>query len=173
MNEKLILSILDKFSESEAAELTLSDGALRLSLRKESAVRANAVRANAMRVSTGQAAGSIPESLPPSGTPPAAPAAVSGAAPTPPVHLGLAAGAAEDTVISPIVAVFYASPGPGDPPFVKPGSRVKKGDTLCILEAMKMMNRLEAEFDCEILSVLAASGDGVEYGQPLFAVKRI
>jgi acetyl-CoA carboxylase biotin carboxyl carrier protein len=56
---------------------------------------------------------------------------------------------------------------------VKVGSKVKAGDTLCILEAMKMMNHLEAEFDCEILAVKASNGDLVEYGQTLFEVKRL
>jgi acetyl-CoA carboxylase biotin carboxyl carrier protein len=71
------------------------------------------------------------------------------------------------------VATFYAAPGPDAPAFVRPGSVVKAGDTLWILEAMKMMNHLEAEFDCEILSVKAANGDLVEYGQTLFEVKRL
>jgi acetyl-CoA carboxylase biotin carboxyl carrier protein len=71
------------------------------------------------------------------------------------------------------VATFYAAPGPDAPAFVKAGSKVKAGDTLCILEAMKMMNHLEAEFDCEVLAVKAASGDLVEYGQALFEVKRL
>jgi acetyl-CoA carboxylase biotin carboxyl carrier protein len=71
------------------------------------------------------------------------------------------------------VATFYGAPGPDAPPFVKPGSKVKAGDSLCILEAMKMMNHLEAEFDCEIVSVLASGGDLVEYGQALFEVKRL
>ncbi|MDR1031413.1 MAG: acetyl-CoA carboxylase biotin carboxyl carrier protein subunit [Treponema sp.] len=78
-----------------------------------------------------------------------------------------------ETITSPMVATFYASPGPDAPPFVSPGSQVKAGDTLCILEAMKMMNRLEADFDCEVLAVHAGSGDLVEYGQLLFEVKRI
>jgi acetyl-CoA carboxylase biotin carboxyl carrier protein len=88
----------------------------------------------------------------------------------------VAADAADETIIvitSPIVATFYASAAPDDPPFVKVGSRVSQGETLCILEAMKMMNRLEAEFDCEIHAVKAASGTLVEYGQALFEVKRV
>jgi acetyl-CoA carboxylase biotin carboxyl carrier protein len=70
------------------------------------------------------------------------------------------------------VAAFYNSPGPDSPPFVTEGSKVKAGDTLCILEAMKMMNRLPAEFDCEIIAVKASSGELVEYGQALFEVRR-
>jgi acetyl-CoA carboxylase biotin carboxyl carrier protein len=78
-----------------------------------------------------------------------------------------------EAITSPIVATFYTSPEPDAPPFVTVGSKVKSGDTLCILEAMKMMNKLEAEFSCEILAVKAKSGDMVEYGQPLFEVKRL
>jgi acetyl-CoA carboxylase biotin carboxyl carrier protein len=71
------------------------------------------------------------------------------------------------------VATYYSAASPDTPPFVKAGSKVKAGDTLCILEAMKMMNHLEAEFDCEIIEAHAASGDLVEYGQSLFTVKRL
>jgi len=78
-----------------------------------------------------------------------------------------------EIIKSPIVATFYSSPGPDAPPFVKPGSKVKTGQTLCILEAMKMMNNLEAEFDCEIIDIHAGGGELVEYGQKLFTVKRI
>jgi acetyl-CoA carboxylase biotin carboxyl carrier protein len=78
-----------------------------------------------------------------------------------------------DTINSPIVGTFYPALNPDAPPLVRPGSKVKTGDTLCILEAMKMMNHLVAEFDCEILAVKAASGDMVEYGQVLFEVKRL
>jgi acetyl-CoA carboxylase biotin carboxyl carrier protein len=68
--------------------------------------------------------------------------------------------------------VFYGSSEPDAPPFVKAGSVVKAGQILCAIEAMKMMNKLEAEFDCEIVSVKASNGEMVEYGQPLFEVKR-
>ena len=78
-----------------------------------------------------------------------------------------------EVIPSPIVATFYASSSPGTPPFASPGTLVKAGDTLCILEAMKMMNNLEAEFDGEILSVLVENGDMVEYGQGLFEIRRI
>jgi acetyl-CoA carboxylase biotin carboxyl carrier protein len=101
------------------------------------------------------------------------------------VHLGLPVNVPQDegagdkpavasvVITSPIVATFYSAPGPDAPPFVRPGKKVKSGDTLCILEAMKMMNHLEAEFDCEILAVKAGGGDLVEYGQILFEVKRL
>ena len=71
-------------------------------------------------------------------------------------------------VTSPMVGVFYASPSPTDPPFVTVGSKVKKGDVLCIIEAMKLMNEITAEEDGEIIDICATSGSVVEYGQILF-----
>ncbi len=75
------------------------------------------------------------------------------------------------TVDAPIVGVFYAAPSPGAAAYVSAGKKVKKGDTVCIIEAMKCMNEIQAEEDCEIVEVLAADGELVEYGQPLFKVK--
>lgn len=72
---------------------------------------------------------------------------------------------------SPIVATFYRTPSPDSPPYVEVGSRVKVGDPLCTLEAMKLMNQLEAEWECEIVAVLAEHATLVEFGQPLFEVK--
>lgn len=71
-------------------------------------------------------------------------------------------------VESPMVGMYYASPAPGDPPFVKKGSHVKKGDVLCIIEAMKTMNEITAEYDGEILQIYAGNGQLVEVGQRLF-----
>lgn len=71
---------------------------------------------------------------------------------------------------SPMVGVFYSAPSPEAEPFVKRGSHVKKGDTLCIIEAMKLMNEVVAERDGEIVEVLAKSGELVEFGQVLFRI---
>jgi len=78
-----------------------------------------------------------------------------------------------EIIASPMVGTFYASPSPDAPPFVQVGDKVKKGETLCILEAMKIMNELDAEYDCEILEVLVEDGEAVEYDKPLFAVKKL
>ena len=78
-----------------------------------------------------------------------------------------------ELITSPMVGTFYAAPSPDSPPFVKVGDRVSKGQTLCILEAMKIMNELEAEFDCKILEVLVEDGEPVEYDKPLFRVERL
>ena len=147
MNDKLILTLIDKFNSSSIGELELNDGTTRLLLRKEpSGERETPVSAELH--------------------------------PEKPVRLGIAAAAKEnpgngETITSPIVATFYSAPGPDAPPFVKPGAKVREGQTLCILEAMKMMNHLEAEFNCEIIETHVTNGDLVEYGQALFTVKRL
>jgi acetyl-CoA carboxylase biotin carboxyl carrier protein len=78
-----------------------------------------------------------------------------------------------DMILSPMVGTFYASPSPDSPAFVKKGDTVKKGHTLAILEAMKIMNELEAEFDCKIVDILVSDGQPVEYDMPLFVVEKI
>ncbi|MGM9532520.1 acetyl-CoA carboxylase biotin carboxyl carrier protein [Intestinibacter sp.] len=74
---------------------------------------------------------------------------------------------------SPIVGTFYSKSSPDAEPFVKEGDVVHKGDIVCIVEAMKLMNEITAEFDCEIVSVVCEDAKMVEYGQKLFKVKRI
>lgn len=69
---------------------------------------------------------------------------------------------------SPMVGVFYAAPSPDAKPFVEVGSRVKKGDVVCIVEAMKLMNEIAAEFDGEVVDICVHNGDVVEFGQTLF-----
>jgi acetyl-CoA carboxylase biotin carboxyl carrier protein len=77
------------------------------------------------------------------------------------------------TLNSPMVATFYVAPSPGAEPFVKVGDVVSKGQIIAILEAMKIMNEWEAEFDCKILKVLVEDGQPVEYGTPIFEVEKI
>ncbi len=76
-------------------------------------------------------------------------------------------------ITSPIVGTFYSASAPDVPAYVRVGDRVKEGDTICILEAMKLMNEIECEFDCEIEAVLVSNEQKVEYGQPLFRVKKL
>lgn len=73
--------------------------------------------------------------------------------------------------VSPMVGTYYAQPSPDKPPFVKVGDKVKKGQTLCIIEAMKLMNEIESEYDGEILQILVKDEEMVEFGQPLFIIK--
>ena len=79
----------------------------------------------------------------------------------------------QPSITSPMVGTFYQAPSPGAAPFVKAGANVKKGDTIAIIEAMKIMNEIEAEFDCRIVEVLVADGQPVEFGMPLFAVEKL
>ena len=74
-------------------------------------------------------------------------------------------------VKSPMVGIFYESPAPGKAPFVELGKRVAKGEVLCIIEAMKIMNQIESEFSGIISKIMVENGEPVEYGQPLFIIK--
>jgi acetyl-CoA carboxylase biotin carboxyl carrier protein len=110
-----------------------------------------------------------PVPQPPPAAPPAAP--VAAAAPVAP------AKAAEDsktfTVNSPFVGTFYRSASPDSPPFVDVGQVVKKGQVLCIVEAMKLMNEIEAEQPGRLTEVLVQNGSPVEYGEPLFRLEPV
>lgn len=74
-------------------------------------------------------------------------------------------------VKSPMVGTFYLKPSPTSEPYVSVGQKVSKGDVLCIVEAMKLMNEIESEFDGEIAEILVKDGEAVEYGKPLFRIK--
>jgi acetyl-CoA carboxylase biotin carboxyl carrier protein len=74
------------------------------------------------------------------------------------------------TISSPIVGTFYRSPSPELPPFVEVGTRVKKGQVLCIIEAMKLMNEIESEVDGVVTRIMVENGHPVEYGEPLFLI---
>lgn len=76
-------------------------------------------------------------------------------------------------IVSPIVGTFYSAPAPDAPAFVKVGDQVQNGQTVCILEAMKLMNEIQSDFDCQIEAVLVSNEQKVEYGQPLFRVKKL
>ena len=74
-------------------------------------------------------------------------------------------------VTSPMVGTFYRAPSPGADPFVEVGTQVKKGDTLCIIEAMKLLNEIEAEVSGTVKEILVDNGSPVEFGQPLFVIE--
>ncbi len=105
--------------------------------------------------------------------PPPAPIAVEAAAAPAAADAAVPAPEPEDEgygVIAPMVGTYYSAPSPGAPPFVQVGDRVNEGDTLCIIEAMKMMNQIESEVSGTIKSIRAQNGEPVEYGQILFVV---
>lgn len=105
----------------------------------------------------------------------AAPAPVAAA----PVSVGAEAlapapvAAAGEKILSPMVGTYYSAPSPDSAPFVKVGDTVKRGQVLAILEAMKIMNEFEAEFDCKIVDILVNDGQAVEYDMPLFTVEKL
>ena len=103
------------------------------------------------------------------------PAAQLTAAPAQPTAAEEKAEAADEfeLILAPIVGTFYSAAAPDVPAYVKVGDHVKAGQTVCILEAMKLMNEIQADYDCEIEAVLVSNEQKVEYGQPLFRVKKL
>ena len=103
------------------------------------------------------------------------PAAPLAAAPAQPAAAEEKAEAADEfeLILAPIVGTFYSAAAPDVPAYVKVGDHVKAGQTVCILEAMKLMNEIQADYDCEIEAVLVSNEQKVEYGQPLFRVKKL
>ncbi len=152
-----IEQILRTMSEHNLEEFEYSRGDLRIRVRKPSA---NVVYAAPRMVAE-------PEIIVAGAAPAAAPASPS------PAALPVEPRVAEDLhlVKSPIVGTFYGSPSPGAEPFVKIGGHVDAGQTLCIVEAMKLMNEIESDVSGEVLRVFADNGQPVEYGQPLFGIR--
>ncbi len=103
----------------------------------------------------------------------AAPVQAQTAAPTAPAPAVQSDKPQGDTVSAPLVGVFYAAPAPGEKPFVQVGQQVKKGETLCLIEAMKMMSEVPAPADCVVEEVLAADSEAVGFGQPLFRIRKV
>ena len=191
MNEKFILNVFDKFEKSSAVLLHIKEGEAELTLKKEAAYQNTqtavpfALHNVPMQPVTGAdvggyaAAGTMSAGTVPNGAaliPPAAATGMPAGAGSNPAganSVGTAAGTDANlvTVKSPIVGSFYRSPSPDAPAYVEKGSKVSKGQPLCILEAMKMMNTLECEYDGTIEEILAANGDLVEFDQPLFIIR--
>lgn len=148
MDLRKLKTLIDLVSESNVSELeiTEAEGKVRI-VKSEGAVVQHFVAAPA------QAA------------PMAAAAPVAAAAPA-------AAAAVEGHVVkSPMVGTFYRASSPGAKPFVDVGSQVKEGDTICIVEAMKILNEIEADKSGTIVRILGENGQAVEYGQPLFVIE--
>jgi acetyl-CoA carboxylase biotin carboxyl carrier protein len=153
MDLRKLKTLIDLVAESGIAELEVTEGEDKVRIVKQSGVQPPTVAASPI-ASLGAA--------PPS--PAVAPASTAATAPA----------AADEPkghqVKSPMVGTFYRSPGPGAKPFVEIGQAVKPGDTLCIIEAMKLLNEIEAEVAGTVKEILAENGQAVEYGQVLFVI---
>jgi acetyl-CoA carboxylase biotin carboxyl carrier protein len=150
--------ILDLVREHELAEFEIEHEGLRLKVRKNTA--GALMTAPAMAAQPAPAATEVQAAAPASA--PVAAAALAGGD-TDTIELAV--------VKSPIVGTFYRSPEPGAPAFVEIGTIVKKGQVLCIIEAMKLMNEIDSEYEGEVVNIYVESGQPVQYGERLFAIR--
>ena len=154
MDIRKIKKLIELLEESGIAEIEIKEG--------EEAVRIS-------RMPTGAVVSHAPATPAPAPAPaPAPPGTLPAAAAEAP---GKPKNANEHVITAPMVGTFYGSPSPGAKPFVEIGDEIKVGQVLCIIEAMKMMNQIEADKGGRITSVMARNGDPVEFGQPLFVVE--
>jgi acetyl-CoA carboxylase biotin carboxyl carrier protein len=154
LNPETLKAIVEILSGSDISQLEWSRGEETLLLRRGPEVVAHVPQAHAPQAFHSQ----VVHHAPP---PPAAPAAAPAAPERKP-----------GTVItSPFVGTFYRSPSPDSPTFVEVGAQVKKGQVLCIVEAMKLMNEIEAELAGKVAEILVDNGSTVEFGQPLFRIE--
>ena len=159
MDIRKVKKLIELLEESDIAEIEITEG--------EEAVRIsrypNSIPAPAMHAAPAPLHYAAP---PPQAAPPAAAAAPA----DPPAEPAAAAEPRGHKVLSPMVGTFYRSPSPEAEPFVKVGDTIQVGDTLCIVEAMKMMNQIEADVAGKVLSVEVESGEPIEFGQTLFVI---
>jgi acetyl-CoA carboxylase biotin carboxyl carrier protein len=156
MDLRKLKTLIDLVAESDIAELEVTEGESKVRIVKSSATAHHQLVMMPQQAQAGQA------SLPPAVAAPAA-SAGSPAAPAEAAPQG-------HVVKSPMVGTFYRAAAPGSGPFVDVGSTVKEGDTLCIIEAMKLLNEIDADASGVIQQILVENGQPVEYGQPLFII---
>jgi acetyl-CoA carboxylase biotin carboxyl carrier protein len=154
MDLRKLKTLIDLVAESGIAEIEVTEGEDKVRIVKHASAPPAAPAAPFL----GYAAA-------PAGAPPAAAAAAPAAAPAPVPEVP-----AGSVVKSPMVGTFYRSPGPDAKPFAEVGQAVKTGDTLCIIEAMKLLNEIESEFTGTVKEILVQNGQAVEYGQALFVI---
>lgn len=161
MNQKEIKELIEFLIEKDVTEFELERGDVKVRIKRGQDVHVVSASAPVVTAPHAVAASVVPVAAP--------------AAPPVPGSAGPAAPVAEEEALhavkSPIVGTFYEAPSPGSPPFVKVGDHVNLGQVLCIVEAMKLMNEIEADAAGEIMKVLVSNGQPVEYGQPLFAIR--
>jgi len=159
LNFKEILELIDKVAERGIGALEIEQAGTKLRIEGKSPAPAPQV-IHAFATDHAPSAPQLPAiPLMPVPAASAAPALV--AADDPSVHI----------ITSPIVGTFYRSPNPESPPFVNVGDRISKGQVLCIIEAMKLMNEIESEVDGVVVRIFPQAGQPIEYGEQLFSVK--
>ena len=154
MDLRKLKTLIDLVAESDIAELEVTEGESKVRIVKSSAIPQN------------QMVMMQPQGMQQHYAPAHAPAPAAAAAP-------VAAVAAEPTghiVKSPMVGTFYRSSAPGSPAFVEVGATIKEGDTLCIIEAMKLLNEIDSDVAGVVTKILVENGQPVEFGQPLFVI---
>jgi len=163
MNQKEIKELIELLVEKDIAEFEMERGDVKLHI-KRGAERATQVVQVAPAVPVVAAVAPVA----------VASAAASPTSAAPPATAVAATVQEEDLSIvkSPIVGTYYESPSPGSPPFVKVGDVVKEGQVLCIIEAMKLMNEIEADVSGEVVKMFISNGSPVEYGMPLFGIRK-
>ena len=157
MDLRKLKTLIDLVAESDIAELEVTEGESKVRIVKSSAMPQNQVVMMPSQGVTPQFAAPAAQA-PAAAAPAAAPAVAAAAEPT------------GHVVKSPMVGTFYRSSAPGAPAFVEVGQSVKEGDTLCIIEAMKLLNEIDADKSGTITQILVENGQPVEYGQPLFVI---
>ena len=164
MDLKELKEILQILEEKEITEFELEEEGMKLRIRKAAASSNHSAPPPVLPLQ-------MPAAMPPVVTAP--PASVPAAPSAPPAAPAPAEVADASLVVvkSPIVGTFYRSPEPTSPPFVSVGDQVKVGQVLCIIEAMKLMNEIEAEAAGEIVKIHHESGQPVQYGEPLFSIR--
>ncbi len=169
MNLQDIQKLIAMLEKSNLSELELETGGMKIRLSRCPAPAPAPSPQFVMIPSGGQAPApqSAPQDLAP---PPSAAAPAPAAGDASPATSHRARAASEEEVKSPMVGTFYRSPAPGAEPFVKVGDRVRKGQTLCIIEAMKLMNEIECESDGVIVEILTENAQPVEYGEVLMHI---
>ncbi len=160
MNQKELKELIDFLIEKDISEFELERGDVKVRIKRGGEMAATVITHAVPMASVPMAAPPVQTGHSPA-APPASPSAAAPAAAEEELHM----------VKSPIVGTFYEAPGPGALPFVKPGDQVAAGQVLCIIEAMKLMNEIEADASGEVVKVLVNNGQPVEYGQPLFAIR--
>jgi len=153
MDLRKLKTLIDLVAESDIAELEVTEGESKVRIVKSSAIPQNQM---VMLPQQGVQQFAAPAVQ-------AAPAPAAAAAPAAPAETGT-------VVKSPMVGTFYRSSAPGAPAFVEVGQSIKQGDTLCIIEAMKLLNEIDAELSGTVTKILVENGQPVEFGQPLFVI---